>query len=200
MPRKPTNAEIAEQEAFLVDRQREIRVAADRVAAALFQHPEVTAISLIGSAARPLRREVPRFSPYRQLRMRVAHECKDVDLADWISRLDGLAALRKTRIRAQQELVAEYGSAPAVQEIEVFLLEPGTNGYLGRLCNFRDCPAGKIDCVSPGCGRFPYLKQHTGFTFWANAIADDRAVKLYDRAAGGLIGKGVDLPSMVLDG
>jgi hypothetical protein len=63
---------------------------ADRVTAALAQCRNVEAIALMGSVARPLRQEVPRFAPYRQLRVAIAHECKDVDLAVWVSRLNGL--------------------------------------------------------------------------------------------------------------
>jgi hypothetical protein len=76
---------------------------------------------------------VPRFAPYKQLRLPIAHECKDVDLAAWVSRLDGLDELQRARGRVVGKIVAECGHGPAVHEIEVFLLEPGTNRYLGRL-------------------------------------------------------------------
>jgi hypothetical protein len=90
---------------------------------------------------------VPRFAPYKQMRLPVAHECKDVDLAVWVSRLDQLDELRRVRGRVVGEIVAERGHGPAVHEIEVFLLEPRTNQYRGRLCYFRQCPAGKRDCL-----------------------------------------------------
>jgi hypothetical protein len=45
---------------------------------------------LIGSVACPLQREVPRSASYRQSHPHIAHECKDVDLALWVSRLGGL--------------------------------------------------------------------------------------------------------------
>ena len=90
MPRTPTKAVIAAEERGLLERQRVFRFAADRVTAALAQCGDVEAIALIGSVGRPLRREVPRFAPYKQLRLPIAHECKDVDLAAWVSRVDGL--------------------------------------------------------------------------------------------------------------
>src|SRR5664279_3759887 len=99
MLRMPTKAAIVAEERGLLERQRVFRCAADRVTAALAQCPSVEAIALIGSVARPLRREVPRFAPYKQLRVPIAHECKDVDLAVWVTQLDGLDELRRARPR-----------------------------------------------------------------------------------------------------
>ena len=199
MPRTPTKAVIAAEERGLLERQRVFRFAADLVTAALAQCGDVEAIALIGSVACPLRREVPRFAPYKQLRLPIAHECKDVDLAAWVSRVDGLDELRRARGRAIKEIVEERGHGPAVHEVEVFLLEPSTNRYLGRLCYFRQCPAGKHDCLAPGCGQHPFLKQHDKFSFWPQAITEGTAVRLYDRTGGGIIAQAVDLSLAVLD-
>lgn len=175
------------------------RLLADRLTVALSRCQDVEAIALIGSIARPLSREVPRFAPYRHLRLPIAHECKDVDLAVWLSRLDGLDTLRRARGRVVQDIVAERGHGPAVQEIELFLLEPGTNRYLGRLCYFRQCPAAKRDCLAEGCGQLPFLKQHDAFSFWPEAIVGGAAIRLYDRIGGGIIARAADLPSVILD-
>jgi hypothetical protein len=199
MPRTPTKAVVTAEERGLLERQRVFRFAADRVTAALARCGDVEAIALIGSVARPLLREVPRFAPYKQLRLPIAHECKDVDLAAWVSRVDGLDGLRRARGRAIKEIVAEHGHGPAVHEIEVFLFEPTTNRYLGRLCYFRQCPAGKRDCLAAGCGQHPFLKQHDKFSFWPQAIAEGTAVRLYDRIGGGIIAQAVDLPLLILD-
>jgi len=199
MPRTPTRATIAAEERGLLERQRVFRFAADRVTAVLAQCADVEAIALIGSVARPLWREVPRFAPYKRLRLLIAHECKDVDLAAWVSRVDGLDELRRARGRAIKEIVAERGHGPAVHEIEVFLLERSTNRYLGRLCHFRQCPAGKRDCLAAGCGQHQFLKQHDAFSFWPEATAEGAAVRLYDRIGGGIIAQAVDLPLVILD-
>ena len=199
MSRTPTKAVIAAVEHRLLERQRVFRFVADRVTAALAQCGDVEAIALIGSVARPLRREVPRFAPYKQLRLPIAHECKDVDLAAWIARVDGLDELRRARGRAIKEIVAERGHGPAVHEIEIFLLEPSTNRYLGRLCYFRQCPAGKRDCLAAGCGQHPFLKQHDDFLFWPEATAEGTTVRLYDRIGGGIITHAVNLPLIILD-
>src|ERR1700710_1984708 len=117
MPRTPTKAAVAAEERGLLERQRAFRAAADRVASAPAQCREAEAIALIGPVPAPLWREVPRFAPYKQLRLPIAHECKDVDLAVWVSRLDGLEELRRVRVRVAQDIVAENGYGPAVQEM-----------------------------------------------------------------------------------
>jgi hypothetical protein len=199
MPRTPTKATIAKEERRLLERQQVFRLVADRLTAALAQCGDLEALALIGSVARPLRREVPRFAPYKQLRVPIAHECKDVDLAVWISRADGLDELRRTRGRVLNEIVAERGNGAAVHEIDVFLLDPSTNRYLGWLCYFRQCPAAKRDCLAAGCGHLQFLKQHDEFSFWPQAIDEGAAVRLYDRIGGGITEQAVDLPLVILD-
>ncbi len=171
---------------------------ADRLTAALAQCGDVEAIALIGSVARPLPREVPRFAPYKQLRLAIAHECKDVDLAVWVSRVDGLDQLRRARGRVIKDIVADRGFGPAVHEIEVFLLEPEKNRYLGRLCYFRECPAAKRDCLAAGCGQHQFLKQQDDFSFWPHTVHESNSIRLYDRSGGGIIAKAADLPLVIL--
>ncbi len=199
MPRPPTKAMISKQEHQLLERQRVFRFVADRMTAALAQCGDVEAIALIGSVARPLRREVPRFAPYRHLRLAVAHECKDVDLAVWVSREDGLDKLRRARGRVIKDIVAERGFGPAVHEIEIFLLQLEKNRYLGRLCFFRECPAAKRDCLAAGCGQQQFLKQKDDFSFWPQAFAEGAAIRLYNRNGGGIITQAADLPLVILD-
>src|SRR5271170_2698015 len=182
--RRPSNREIAAQEQYLIERQRRFRVAADLVTAALARDEAVQAVALIGSVARPLWREVPRFPEFRHHDIAVVHECKDVDLAVWISRLDGLGALRRASGRAASKVLALTGSGVAHHEVEGFLLEPGTNRYLGRLCHYARCPADKRNCRAAGCGREKFLQQHDDFVFWPDAIAEGGVLRLFDRAAG----------------
>ena len=63
-------AEIDEQNRYLLERQRQFRLAADIVAEAWMAFPEVWAIAVIGSVAKPLWKEVPPFREFRRESMR----------------------------------------------------------------------------------------------------------------------------------
>jgi hypothetical protein len=182
--RRPTRREITEQDCQMLDRQAQFRLAADAVTAALAGVPEVEAVALIGSVARPLWREIPRFQPFRDWDVPVWHECKDVDLAVWLDRLDRLQALTRARGVALHELFKEKQIGVAHHQVEIFILQGEANAYRGRLCSFSQCPKGKRECLVPGCGQDLFLQQHAGFTFWPDALAPDRILHLYDRQRG----------------
>jgi hypothetical protein len=59
-------AEIEETNHSLARQQLRFRAAPDAVAAALAVFPEVLAIGLTGSVAKPLWKEAPRLSQYRR--------------------------------------------------------------------------------------------------------------------------------------
>jgi hypothetical protein len=168
----------------MLARQATFRRAADMIAADLTKVPEVRTIALFGSLARPLAREVPRFQPFRRHRIEILHECGDIDLAIAIDRPDHLAALNRARSRAVINLFKETGIGVAHHQVDVFLFGEVWNNYLGRLCTYGECPKGKAECLTPGCGREPFLKQHEGFVLEPDALAADRAVPLYERGSG----------------
>jgi hypothetical protein len=168
----------------MLDRQAQFRLAADAVTVALAGVPEVEAVALIGSVARPLWREVPRFQPFRSWDVPIWHECKDVDLAVWLDRLDRLQTRNRARSVALYQLFTGKQIGVAHHQVEIFVLQGGANAYRGRLCLFSQCPRGKRDCLVPGCGQDPFLQQHAGFTFWPDAVAPDRIMHLYDRRRG----------------
>jgi hypothetical protein len=182
--KRPTRQEIAAQGRQMLDRQAQFRLAADAVTAALVGVPEVEAVALIGSVARPLWREVPRFQPFRDWGISVWHECKDVDLAVWLDRLDRLQTLNRARSLALHQLFQEKQIGVAHHQVEIFILQGEVNAYRGRLCSFSQCPKGKRECLVPGCGRDPFLEQHAGFAFWPDALAPDKIMPLYDRRRG----------------
>src|SRR5476649_62451 len=95
-------AEIESQNQYLLARQRQFRVAADVVADAWIEFAEVQAVAVIGSVAKALWKEVPRFREFRQERIEVWHECKDLDLALWVDTQDRLGELRRAQDRALQ--------------------------------------------------------------------------------------------------
>jgi hypothetical protein len=193
MASRPSRTEIAEQDRSQLKRQQDFRTAADAVATALCEFYEVEAIALIGSVAQPLAREVPRFQPYRRFGIEILHECKDVDLALWISRLDRLRELGRARSVAVSRLYAEKGIGVAHHQVDVFLLAANDGRYLGRLCTFAQCPKGKPECRIPGCGATAFLRQHEAFVLATDALAAGRAICLFDRRTGAR-GRARDLP------
>jgi hypothetical protein len=84
-------AKIEEENRSLLRLQHDFRRAADIVTDALMIFEEVEAVAVIGSVAKPLWKEVPRFSEFRNAGIEVWHECKDLDLAVWISSRTGSA-------------------------------------------------------------------------------------------------------------
>ena len=137
---EPAHQEIAGEDRSMWLRQRQFRMAAEAVAEAMSLLPEVEKVALFGSVARPLEKEVPRFRRFRRARIDLFHECKDVDLAVWVSGMGRLKALQKARSRALNDLLADRNIGVAHHQVDVFLLEPGTDRYLGRLCRFGQCP------------------------------------------------------------
>jgi hypothetical protein len=183
---------IEEQDGYLLRRQREFRRAADVVTDALMALAEVEAIAVIGSVAKPLWKEIPRFREFRRARVEVWHECRDLDLAVWLSSLDRLGALRRECGRALND-ARDGGGGVTGNQVDVFLFEPGTDRYLGRLCKFGACPKGKRECAEPGCGAIPFNRMIAGFVPAADLLAPAAYAMLYRRGQGRLI-SALDLP------
>lgn len=177
----PTRRQIDEENELLLRRQRQFRLAAEYIARALAELPAVRKVALFGSVAAPLQKEVPRFRKYRRADVTLWHKCKDVDLAVWVDDLGGLKTLQQARANALSALLRERNVGVAHHQAELFIMEVGTGRYLGRLCCFGACPKDKRDCLVPGCGAHPFLKQHEGFTFHVNALAPEKSVVLFER-------------------
>ena len=174
--------DLAEQDRLLLRRHREFRAAADFVTVAFAGLPFVERVVLLGSVAQPLQREVPRFRRFRRAGVALWHECKDVDLAVWLSDVSDLKTLGKFRGHALNALLNEAGIGVAHHQVDVFLFEPGSDRYLGRLCHFGTCPKGKPECRVPGCGAAPFLRQHEDFVFDPRSLEPARCAVLFDRA------------------
>jgi hypothetical protein len=188
-------AEIESQNLYLLKRQRDFRMAADVVCDAWAAFHEVRAVAVIGSVAKRLWKEVPRFKDFRRAGVEVWHECGDLDLALWLESQDRLGALRKAAVKALREAFeAGIGGGVASHQLDVFLFEPAKDRYLGRLCSYNRCPNDKIDCMTPGCGATPFNKRIPDFEPWPGLLADvDRSV-LYRRGVG-RIRSALDLPT-----
>jgi len=188
-------AEIEEQNQYLLKRQRDFRLAADIVTDALAPFEEVEAISLIGSVAKPLWKEIPRFREFRDARIKVWHECKDLDLAVWVSSQHRLGPIRHAKDVALRDGY-ERGVGPSIasHELDIFLIEPGTDRYLGRLCRYNACPKNKPNCWVSGCGAMPFNKVVDGFVADATLLAPAAYAMLYRRGEGRLR-SALDLPA-----
>jgi hypothetical protein len=179
--RRPTKKQIEEANQHQLLRQQKFRRAAEYASNALAQFAEVQKVALIGSVAIPLSKEVPRFREFNRHGIEIYHECKDVDLAVWISDLTRLDEMRVAIGRSTNELLKRENIGVAHHQVDTFLLEPETNRFLGNLCKFGVCPKGHEDCDAPGCGDVPFLKLYEGFVFHARAILPDRIVVLFER-------------------
>jgi hypothetical protein len=189
-------AKIEEQNRIMLARQREFRIAADVVARAWTDFPEIRAIAVIGSVAKALWKEVPRFREFRQQRIEVWHECGDLDLALWIDSQHRLGELRRKRDRALREAYeAGVGSGVVGHQVDVFLFEPQSNRYLGRLCSFGHCPNGKPACLVPGCGAIRFNRHFADFTPHADILAPAAQAMLYERGKG-LLRSALELPQV----
>ena len=180
-------AAIKEQNRYLLERQRQFRMAADVVAEAWSAFAEVVGVAVIGSVGKPLWKELPRFREFRDAGIEVWHECGDLDLALWLDTQQRLGELRRAAVRALRAAY-EAGTGVSVvgQQLDVFLIEPETNRYLGRLCSFNECPKGKRDCLVPGCGATAFNKRIAEFTPEADLLASVESTMLYQRGVGRL--------------
>lgn len=102
-------------------------------------------------------------------------------MAVWVSDLSCLKAIQKTRSQALNNLLAEKQIGVAHHQVDIFVMEPKTNRYLGRLCIFGSCPKGKDKCRISGCGEPVFLRQHEGFKFESKNLNEDTSVVLFER-------------------
>jgi hypothetical protein len=177
---EPTEKDIRQTNRYLQRRYQEFRRAAKLVAQKLSRLPQVQRVVLFGSVAVPLQKEIPRFREFRREQIAVWHECKDVDLAVWVSDLDHLKTLQRARTRTLNQLLETEDIGVAHHQVEMFVMEAGSDRCLGRLCSFGKCPKeGRRDCK--GCGQKRFLRQHEGFVFQPETLAPEKSVVLFDR-------------------
>jgi len=76
-------------------------------------------------------------------------------------------------------LFKEQAIGVAHHQVDVFIMEPGSDRYLGRLCSYSVCPKGKPECRVPGCGHIALLRQHEDFELSTTALAPHRSIRLF---------------------
>jgi len=155
-------ADVEEQDQNLLRQQRQFRMAADVVTDALRAFAEVRSVAVIGSVAQKLWKEVPRFSEFRRERIEVWHECKDLDLAVWVDSQDGLGAMRRALAQSLNDAFqAGLGVSITAHQVDVFLFEPGSDRYLGRLATIISAQRASATVSFPAAARFPSTRSST---------------------------------------
>ena len=125
-------AKIEEQNEYLLIQQRRFRVAADVVTDAWMVFPEVHAVAVIGSVAKALWKEIPRFSDFRRERIEVWHECRDLDLALWIESQQRLREIHRAANRALSKAFESGADTSVVHhQLDIFMFDPANDAYLG---------------------------------------------------------------------
>jgi hypothetical protein len=106
------------------------------------------------------------------------HVCKDIDLAVWVSDTGHLRAMQKASVKALSLLFAEHGIGVAHHQVDLFIMEPGSDRYLGRLCTYNQCPKDKPECRALGCGATPLMRQIDDFELNTTALIEERIIIL----------------------
>jgi hypothetical protein len=181
--RRPPVTETADLDEARLRRQQSFRLAAEYIAQAFAALPAVSKVVLFGSVAVALEKEVPRPTRSRKGGVAVLHECRDIDLAVWLSGPEHLKALQRARSDGLVKLAKDHHVGIAHHQVEVFLMEPGTDRHLGRLCNFSQCPKDKPECHVPGCGKIRFLQKLADFVLDPAALQSERSVLLFHRGS-----------------
>jgi hypothetical protein len=184
-PSPVAGSEAEQHERYVANRRASLRRAAELVAVELAAFPFVTRILLFGSVAEPAKMETPRWRRLRAEVRQVSHDPKDVDLAVWVTDLSQLHLLRRAAGRAigqhEKEIQTHLWPGVAHHQVDVFLLEPGTDRFRGNLCHFGQCPKGKPECHVTGCGAQPFLQLFEDFRFEGRGLRSPNAVVLFER-------------------
>jgi hypothetical protein len=184
----PSEKETADQNTLMLRRQCLFRWAAQSIARALSERPEVQKVAAFGAVAQPLKMEVPRFRQFRRSRIEILHECADLDLAVWMTDLAQLKLLKKSLQRGLSFVQDTPYGGVAHHQVDVHVFEAGGGPYRGCLCIFGECPKpGKRECLVPGCGAQPFLQQFQNYRFNPARFEAAPKVILFDRATGFLV-------------
>lgn len=184
----PSESDIDEENAMMLRHQRLFRWAAQSIAIAMSKLTEVQRVAAFGAVARPLEMEVPRFREFRRHRVEILHECTDLDLAVWTTDQSRLKELKIAMGRALSSVQNTPYGGVANHQVDVHVLEAASGAYRGRLCSFGQCPKkGKIQCLVPGCGAQPFLRQFEKYWFNPGQFEAEPKVILFDRATGFLV-------------
>ena len=187
-PEEPSEEDIGEQNTRMLRSQCLYRWAAQSIAVAMSELPEVQRVAAFGAVAQPLEMEVPRFREFRRYRIEVLHECADLDLAVWTANLPGLKELKRAMSSGLSVVENTAWGGVANHQVDIHVFDAGGGAYRGRLCAFGQCPKPrKMQCLVPGCGAQPFLQQFEKYRFHSARFEGEPKVTLFDRASGFLV-------------
>jgi hypothetical protein len=187
-PEPPSEEDLQEENTRALRRQCLYRWAAQLLAVAMSQLPEVQRVAAFGAVAQPLEMEVPRFREFRRHRIEILHECADLDLAVWTANLPGLRELKRAMSSGLSLVQDTPWGGVAHHQVDVHIFDAGSGAYRGRLCAFGQCPKPrKIQCLVRGCGAQPFLQQFEKYRFNSAQFEGEPRVTLFDRASGFLV-------------
>lgn len=181
-----SEGEVAQENRAMLKRREAFRRVAELTATGFSKLPFVEKVVLFGSVAAPPTKEIPRFRRLRRARVAIYHECNDADLAVWSNDLSQLRALKRVVSEATNvfnQLICQQEMLPGVahHQVDVFIFEPGTNRYRGRLCIFGQCPKGKPECKVPGCGAQSFLQLYEDFEIHPRVFTERPSLTLFAR-------------------
>jgi hypothetical protein len=184
----PLEEDVGEESTLMLRRQRLFRWAAQFIAVAMSELPEVRKVAAFGAVARPLAMEVPRFREFRRRQVEIPHECGDLDLAVWTADLSRLKELKRAMSRGLAAVQDTPWGGVAHHQVDVHVFDASSGAYRGRLCEFGQCPKpGKRECLVAGCGAEPFLRQFEKYRFSAPRFEGEPRVVLFDQTGGFIV-------------
>lgn len=177
--------ELREEDRRMLLRQDGFRKAASLLARNLSEFPEVQKVLLFGSVALPLWKEVPRWSRLRSRRIKVFHECANIDLAVWTNSTANADQMRRSSSRVVTDLVEnEVHLSIAHHLFCIHLVDMATQRYLGMVCHYNQCPKKKEPCRVPGCGARKFVQILPWFHFKPHRLNSYNSQVLFERKPG----------------
>ncbi len=173
--------EIHEDQRML-KRQEDFRKAARLLARHLAALPEVRKVMLFGSVPLPLWKEVPRFHRLRQRRIKIFHECGNIDLAAWVTDTASANTMRKACSATVSELLEnDVHLNIAHHYFCIHLVDQASGRYQGMVCHYNQCPKQKEPCRVPGCGASKFVQVLPWFDFKPARLNSHNSQVLFDR-------------------
>lgn len=177
-----SHGEIAEADREQLKRHENFRKAARALSQRLQTLPEVQKVVLFGSVALPLWKEVPRFSRLRNKRIKIYHECANIDIAVWLTTPERAPDIRKlvsSTVNDLNDLGTNLSIAHHV--FSVHLVDTATTRYHGMVCHYGQCPKGKRECLVPGCGDSKFVRVLEHFELKPARLNSHNSQVLFER-------------------